>query len=47
MTLPPLAHGGAVGLAVEAGAAVAVAAVLLWAAWKSRRDDDGNGERRP
>ncbi len=40
-----LAHGGTAGLIVEAGAAVAITVLLIWALWKSRRaaNDDGGG----
>jgi hypothetical protein len=39
-----LAHGGAVGLAFEIGAAAAMALLLAWAVWKGRHgdhDDEG------
>ena len=36
-------HGGAAGLIVEISTAVAIGALLLWAAIKSRRDHDEGG----
>jgi len=35
-----LAHGGTVGIVVEVAAAVAVAALLVWAAVRSRSDHE-------
>lgn len=37
-----IAHGGTAGLVVEIASAVAVAALLLWAAIRSR-SDEGDG----
>jgi hypothetical protein len=40
-----LAHGGTAGLIVEAGAAVAVGALMVWALWKARKaseNDEGS-----
>jgi membrane protein implicated in regulation of membrane protease activity len=45
-----LAHGGAFGLAVELGAAVAITVLLIWALWKGRRatdNDEGRPDERP
>jgi hypothetical protein len=42
----PLAHGGAIGLAIEIGVAVALAGLMVWALWKGRRVNDENEEGR-
>jgi hypothetical protein len=40
-----LAHGGTAGLVVELSSVIAVTALLLWAAVKSRRSDHEEGDR--
>jgi hypothetical protein len=42
-----IAHGGTVGLVVEIASAVAIAALLVWAAIRSRNDEDGRKGRPP
>jgi hypothetical protein len=39
------AHAGTTGLVLEIATAVAVGALLLWAAIKSRRSDHEEGDR--
>jgi len=38
-----LGHGGTAGLLVEISTAVAIGGLLLWAAIKSRRDNEEGG----
>jgi hypothetical protein len=40
-----LAHGGTGGLIVELSSVVAITALLVWAAVKSRRSDHEKGDR--
>jgi hypothetical protein len=37
-----LAHGGTAGLIVEAGAAVAIGVLMVWALWKARKASEND-----
>jgi hypothetical protein len=37
-----LAHGGTAGLIVEAGAAVAIGLLMVWALWKARKASEND-----